>query len=84
MRSELIDLNLAKLADVADTLALEGPKVGGDSGILEVDDAGEGFVQKAANREDREVTGFGLFEVLALDHLVSNPRLRVANLTARV
>lgn len=60
VRSELIDLNLAKLADVTDTLALEGPKVGRDSGLLEVDDAGEGFVQKAANREDRVVTGFGL------------------------
>lgn len=62
MRGQLIDLDLAELADVADTLALERPEVGGDSRVFEVDDAGEGFVQKAANREDREVAGFSLLE----------------------
>jgi hypothetical protein len=60
VRGELVDLDLAELADVADALALEGAEVGGDARRLEVDDAGEGLVEKAADGLDGEVAGFGL------------------------
>jgi hypothetical protein len=53
-------LDLAKLADVTDSLALERAKVGCNSGFLEVDDAREGFVEKAADGKDREVASLGL------------------------
>ena len=57
---ELVDLDLAELADVADALALERGEVGGDAAVLEVDDAGEGLVEEGADGGDGEVTGFGL------------------------
>lgn len=57
---EFVDLDLAKLAHVADTLALEGAKVGGDARLLEIDDASEWLVKQAANGDDREATGLGL------------------------
>jgi hypothetical protein len=57
---ELIDLDLAELADVADALALEGREVGGDAAVLEVDDTGEGLVEERAYGRDGEVTSLGL------------------------
>lgn len=60
VRGQLVDLDLAELADVSDALALEGLEVGGDAGRLEVDDTGERLVEKTANGCDREATGFGL------------------------
>lgn len=38
--------NLAKLADVADALALEGAEVRCDAAVLEVDDTSEGLVEE--------------------------------------
>jgi hypothetical protein len=61
VRRELVDLDLAKLADVADLLALEGTEVGGDAAVFQVDDAGERLVEERADRKDRVVAGFGLF-----------------------
>lgn len=52
--------NLAKLADVADLLALQGAEVFGDSAVLEVDNTGEGLVEERADRGDGEVAGLGL------------------------
>lgn len=60
MRGQLVDLDLAKLADIANLLALERAEVLGDAGVLEVDDAGEGLVEKRADGDDGEVAGFGL------------------------
>lgn len=60
VRRQLVDLDLAELADVADALALEGAEVGGDSGRLEVDDAGERLVEQASDGEDGEFAGLGL------------------------
>lgn len=60
MAGELVDLDLAELADVTDALALEGGEVGGDAAVLEVDDAGEGLIEEGADGRDGEVTGFGL------------------------
>ena len=60
VRRQLVDLDLAELADVADALALEGAEVGGDARALEVDDAGEGLVQEAADGRDGEVARLGL------------------------
>ena len=63
MRSELIDLDLAKFADIADALATKGAEVSGDARVLEVDNTSEGLVEKTADGKDREVTGFGLGDV---------------------
>jgi len=60
VRGELVDLDLAKLAYVADTFALEGAEVARDAGLFEIDYAGEGFVQEAANGEDGEIASLGL------------------------
>lgn len=57
---ELVDLDLAELTDVADALALERGEVGGDTAVLEVNDAGEGLVEEGADGGDGEVTSFGL------------------------
>jgi hypothetical protein len=57
---ELVNLDLAKLADIADALALERSEIGGDSGVFEVDDAGEWLVQKTSNGDNREVASLGL------------------------
>lgn len=60
VRGELVDLDLAELADVSNSLALERAEVGGDARVLEVDHAGEWLVQEAADGEDREVPSLGL------------------------
>ncbi len=60
VRGELVNLDLAELADVADALALERAEVGRDARLLEVDDASEGLVEEAANRGDGEVASLGL------------------------
>ena len=60
MRGELVDLNLAKLADIADALALEGAEVGGYTGVLEVDNTGEGLIEKASEGNDGKVACLGL------------------------
>lgn len=57
---ELVDLDLAELTDVTDTLALERGEVGGDAAVLEVDDAGEWLVEEGADGGDGKVTSFGL------------------------
>ena len=63
MRCQLVDLDLAELADVADALAAQGGEVGGDArGALEVDDAGEGLVEEGADGLDGEGAGLGLDE----------------------
>lgn len=67
VRGELVDLDLAKLANIADSLALEGAEVGGDARILEVDDAGEGFVEKTTDGLDGEVSSLGLGGVSSCD-----------------
>lgn len=61
VRGQLVDLDLAKLADIADAFALERAEVRGDAGRLEIHHAGEGFVEQAADGRDGEVAGFGLF-----------------------
>lgn len=60
MGSELIYLNLAEFAHVTNALALEGAEVWRDARVLEVDDAGEGFVEERADGDDGEVAGFSL------------------------
>lgn len=62
MGGELIDLDLAELANVANALALERSEIGGDSGVLEVDDAGEWLVEKTSNGDDREVASLCLHD----------------------
>jgi hypothetical protein len=57
---EFVNLDFAKLAHVANALALEGAEVGGDARLLEINDTSEWFIKKAANRDDREATGLGL------------------------
>jgi hypothetical protein len=51
---------LSELADIANTLALEGTEVSSDATVLEIDDSGERLVEQRPNGQDREVTGFGL------------------------
>lgn len=70
--SELVDLDLAELTDVADALSLEGSEVGGDAAVLEVDDSGEGLVEEGANGGDGEVTGFGLEMCQMVERLVDS------------
>jgi hypothetical protein len=60
VRGQLVDLDLAELADVADAFAAERAEVGRDARILEVDNASEGFIEKTADGNDGIVTGFGL------------------------
>lgn len=57
---ELVDLDLAELTDVADALALERGKVGGDTAVLKVDDTSEWLVEEGADGGDGEVASFGL------------------------
>lgn len=64
MARQLVDLDLAELADVADALAAEGGEVGRDAGGFEVNDAREGLVEERADGRDGEVAGFGLGCVL--------------------
>jgi len=59
VRGEFVDLDLAKLADVANALALEGAEVGGDARVFEVDNTSEGFVKKTADGLDGEVSSLG-------------------------
>lgn len=60
MGSQFVNLDLAKLADVADTFAFEGGEVGGDATGFEIDDTSEGFVEERTDRLDWEAAGFGL------------------------
>jgi len=46
---ELINLDLAELANVADALALQAVEVFSDAAALQVDDTGEGLVEQRAN-----------------------------------
>jgi hypothetical protein len=55
-----LEKHLSKLADIANTLALESAEVGRDAAVLEIDDSGERLVEEGPNGQDREVTGFGL------------------------
>lgn len=61
VRGELVDLDLAKLAYVADSLALERAEVGCDARVLEVDNTSEGLVQKTSDGEHGEVASLGLY-----------------------
>jgi len=59
MCSEFVELDLAKFADVADLLALEGGKVGSDAGRCQVHDTSERFIEKRANRLNRKAASGG-------------------------
>ncbi|KAH3677824.1 hypothetical protein OGATHE_000478 [Ogataea polymorpha] len=58
---QLVDLNLAELADVPDPLASERLEVVSDAvgPILEIEHTGERFVQKRADRRDVPAPGLG-------------------------
>lgn len=60
VRGELINLDLAKLANVADALALQGAEIGSDTARLEIDNASERLVQKRSDGCHWKVAGFGL------------------------
>lgn len=62
----VLELYLSELSNIADTLALHGAEVSGDTARLEVDNTSEGLVQKGANRRDREVASFSLRKPLAI------------------
>jgi hypothetical protein len=68
---------LSELADIADAFSLEGAEVGRDARVLEVDDAGEGLVEERADRENREVAGFGLSR--GISKLVSESRVEMVD-----
>jgi hypothetical protein len=55
-----LETYLSELADIANTLALEGAEVGGDATVLKIDDSGKRLIEKRSNGQDREVTGFSL------------------------
>jgi len=57
--SQLVNLDLAKLSNVADLLALEGAEVGVDAAALQVDDTSEWLVEQGADGEYWKITGFG-------------------------
>lgn len=60
IQTRLLHDYLAELSDIADTLALEGLEVGGNTTVLEIDDSGKRLVQERSKRGNGEVTGFGL------------------------
>lgn len=62
VRSELVNLNLSKFADVANALALEGAEVCRDARVFEVDNTCERLVQKASDGSNREVASLSLWE----------------------
>jgi len=68
---------LSKFANIANALALESTEVGGNAGVFQVDDTGEGLVEERADREDREVAGFGLSRRISV--LVSKSKIEVVN-----
>jgi hypothetical protein len=68
---------LPELADIADAFSLEGAEVGRDARVLQVDDAGEGLVEERADRENREVAGFGLSR--GISKLVSESRVEMVD-----
>jgi hypothetical protein len=68
---------LSELADIADAFSLEGAEVGRDARVFEVDDAGEGLVEERADRENREVAGFGLSR--GISKLVSESRVEMVD-----
>lgn len=51
---------LAELSNIANTLALEGLEVSGNTTVLEIDNSGERLIQEGTEGGNREVTGFGL------------------------
>jgi hypothetical protein len=51
---------LSKFANIADAFALEGAEVGGDTAVLEINDARKRFIEERPDGQDWEVTGFGL------------------------
>jgi hypothetical protein len=59
-------VHLSKFADIANTLALEGAEVSGDAAVLEIDDSSERLIEKRPDGQNREVTGFGLCQELAI------------------
>lgn len=61
VRGQLVNLDLSKLADIADTFTLQCAEVGCDSGGLKVDHASEGLIEETSNGGDGEVAGFGLY-----------------------
>lgn len=60
VRHQLVDLYLAKFSDIANALALQGMEVHRYAGRLEINNSCEWFVQKTANRKDRELASLGL------------------------
>ena len=63
VRGQLVDLDLAELAHVADAFAFECAEVRCDTRRLEVHHSSKWFIEQAADRSDREVSGFGLWLV---------------------
>ncbi|KAB8343171.1 hypothetical protein FH972_022761 [Carpinus fangiana] len=62
VRSELVDLDLAELADVTDAFTLESVEVRGDSAVLQVYDTREGLVEQRSNALDGKVACFRLLQ----------------------
>lgn len=52
VRSELVNLDLAKFADIANLLAFQGSEVRGDARVLQVDNPSERLVEKRADARD--------------------------------
>lgn len=57
-----MQIYLAELSDIANTLALEGLEVSGNTTVLEIDNSGKWLIQERSERGNREVTGFGLLK----------------------
>jgi len=51
---------LAKLANIADSFALEGAEIGRDARVFQVDDTGKGLIEEGTDGKNWEVAGFGL------------------------
>lgn len=62
LRTRHVRIYLSKLADIADTLALEGAEVGSDAAVLEVYHSGERLIEEGSDGQDWEVTSFGLLQ----------------------
>ena len=52
--------DLSKLANIANTLALQGAKILGDSAALDVHQTGERLIEQGTDRLDGETASFGL------------------------
>lgn len=57
VRGKLVNLDLAKLAHVANTLAFQAAEISRDPGTFKVNYTSEGLVQQRSNRLDWEPTG---------------------------